>query len=165
MTETQASINEWVEQTFGPSASLLRIATRANEEMAELLHALSASDYASAAKEVADTIIVLCRLSQRSNFDLIACLTTASRGHIQEEPVIIAARANQKLASLMTFLTISTARPHPERIGDIGADLKRLSINMGFNLCDAIDSAMQVNREREWTLDGTGCGYHRREQE
>lgn len=33
--ETQTSISEWADETFGPATSNMRIATRANEEIDE----------------------------------------------------------------------------------------------------------------------------------
>lgn len=70
--ETQKSISAWAEETFGPVSSNARIAARANEEMAELLRALTTDDGAagSAADEAADVLIVLYRLADRMGFDL-----------------------------------------------------------------------------------------------
>lgn len=67
----QEGIADWAEQTFGPASSNARVAARANEEMAELLRALTSDDtHPKAAEEVADIIIVLCRLAQRMGFDI-----------------------------------------------------------------------------------------------
>lgn len=61
--ETQASITQWANETFGPARSNLSIAIRANSEMAELLRDLALSDHSEgAATEVADVMIVLYRL-------------------------------------------------------------------------------------------------------
>lgn len=63
MSETQKSIVEWADETFGLSKSNMRVAARANEEMAELLRALSVDDQnMSALEECADVYIVLCRV-------------------------------------------------------------------------------------------------------
>lgn len=71
--ETQGSVAAWADATFGPSASNMRIAARANEEMAELLRALSVDDANSgAAVEVADVVIVLYRLARNLGVDLHA---------------------------------------------------------------------------------------------
>jgi len=71
--ETQASISQWAEDAFGPSGSNARVAARANEEMAELLRALTANDqHPMAAEEVADILIVLYRLATRLGVDLHA---------------------------------------------------------------------------------------------
>ena len=68
--ETQATIGEWASLTFGTAAQLLRTATRANEEMAELLTALCAGDNAKAAEEIADVMILLFLLGERIGVDV-----------------------------------------------------------------------------------------------
>jgi len=66
MSETQSSISDWATQTFGESGSTLRVAIRANEEMSELLRCLSVDDCSpKAAEEIADVVIVLCRVATR----------------------------------------------------------------------------------------------------
>ena len=101
MMETQASIVAWADETFGPVSSNMRVATRATEEMAELLRALAVDDnHPKASEEVADIVIVLCRLCSR----------------------------------------------------------------LGFDLLDAVDHKMAINRARVWKLDGSGHGYHVRDK-
>jgi NTP pyrophosphatase (non-canonical NTP hydrolase) len=69
--ETQKSVSDWAEFTFGPASSNARVAARANEEMAELLRALTADDrHPKAAEEVADIVIVLCRLMTQLGVNL-----------------------------------------------------------------------------------------------
>lgn len=71
MSETQYSVASWADETFGPSGSNARVAARANEEMAELLRALTADDkHPKAAEEVADVVIILYRLATRLGIDL-----------------------------------------------------------------------------------------------
>jgi NTP pyrophosphatase (non-canonical NTP hydrolase) len=97
VTENQDSIVRWINQTFGPAEMNMRCATRANEEMAELLKALSTDDdHPKAVEEAADIVIVLYRLASR----------------------------------------------------------------FGVNLHDEIDKKMAINRARTWKRDGTGQGYH-----
>lgn len=73
MAETQQSITQWADETFGDTTSNLRIAARANEEMAELLRALSVDDeHPKAAEECADIVIILYRLLSRLDADLFA---------------------------------------------------------------------------------------------
>ena len=158
MRETQQSINEWVEVTFGPVGSHLRVATRANQEMAELLHALSANDRAKAADETADVMIVLLRLAERLHFDLLAHL---EHPYDLGNPLESAASANKQLASLIAFLSLSTAPPDPEHVVDIASTLMRLGSQCGCNIFAEIDNKMTINRNRVWELDGTGCGHHR----
>ncbi len=70
MIETQESISKWADDTFGPTSSTMRVAVRANEEMAELLRALSVDDFnQKALDECADVYIVLCRVVTRLGGD------------------------------------------------------------------------------------------------
>ena len=71
--ETQKTVSQWSEDTFGEVGSNIRVAARANEEMAELLRALSQNDnHPMAGEEVADVVIVLYRLATRMGIDLHA---------------------------------------------------------------------------------------------
>ena len=74
--ETQASISAWAEATFGPVGSNARVAARANEEMAELLRALTIDDtnFVAAIEEAADVFIVLYRLAERLGVDIHAVI-------------------------------------------------------------------------------------------
>jgi hypothetical protein len=71
MMETQDTIANWANDTFGPVGSNARVAARANEEMAELLRKLAADDkHQGAPEEIADVVIVLCRLATRLGSNL-----------------------------------------------------------------------------------------------
>ena len=71
--ENQQSISEWAEETFGPVSTNARVAARANEEMAELLRALTCEDSSpKAPSEIADIFIVVYRLAQRMHTDIHA---------------------------------------------------------------------------------------------
>ena len=62
-SETEQSINEWAEATFGPTGSNASVAARALKELAELIQKLTADDtHAGAAEELADVEIVFARL-------------------------------------------------------------------------------------------------------
>lgn len=67
--ETQQSVARWARETFGP-ATIMRSATRANEEVAELLSALSCDNRTQAAEEVSDVVICLYRLCEGMGIDL-----------------------------------------------------------------------------------------------
>lgn len=72
-TETQRTVSQWAQETFGPASSNARVAARANEEMAELLKALTGDDNsAKAVEEAADVVICLYRLAERMGGDLLA---------------------------------------------------------------------------------------------
>lgn len=65
MIETQKSISDWADQTFGRVHSNMPIAVRANQEMAELLKELALNDDSNeAVEEIADIVIVLYRLAE-----------------------------------------------------------------------------------------------------
>ena len=69
--ETQASVSAWARDTFGVATTNARVAARANEEMAELLRALTVNDFnPDAPDEIADVVIVLYRLAERMDVDL-----------------------------------------------------------------------------------------------
>jgi NTP pyrophosphatase (non-canonical NTP hydrolase) len=73
MTETQKSISTWTKEIFGEATSNARVAARANEEMAELLRALTSDDnHQNAVEEAADVVIILYRLADRMGIDLHA---------------------------------------------------------------------------------------------
>lgn len=73
MSETQQTISQWANETFGPSGSNARVAARANEEMAELLRALTVDDnHPKAVEEIADIVIILYRVATRLGCDLHA---------------------------------------------------------------------------------------------
>ncbi|MGH9560546.1 MAG: dATP/dGTP pyrophosphohydrolase domain-containing protein, partial [Terracidiphilus sp.] len=71
--ETQKTISDWAEATFGPVGSNASVAARANREMSELIQILARDDrHPKAAEEVADVVICLMRLSDRLGSDLLA---------------------------------------------------------------------------------------------
>lgn len=160
--ETQKSICEWADSVFGTVSSNFRVATRANEEMAELLRclALGEEQHAKAAEEAADVAIVLCRLATRLG-------VTCSFGFPGDHPTVArrAARfgvmASANLGIAMSFLE------HDDNASGVAGVvqacigwLATLANLLGTTLQAEIDKKMAINRAREWKLDGTGHGYH-----
>lgn len=165
--ETQRSISAWCEATFGPVSSDIRVAARANEEMAELLEKLATDPaHKGAAEEVADVVIVLARLATRLGLDTetVAALEPADGA----TPALAAALANRSMAATLRALAMPNhagpefiARGH---LACLVASLKSLAAVMGFDLQEEIDRKMDTNRhKRTWKLDGSGHGYHVRE--
>lgn len=69
--ESTESIAQWAQDTFGEAKSIARVAVRANEEMAELLRAVTSSQRPKVIREeAADVVIVLARLVYLNNGDL-----------------------------------------------------------------------------------------------
>lgn len=48
----------------------------------------------------------------------------------------------------------------PGEAADLLIVLFQLSEFLGFDLMDAVDEKMQINRARKWTTDGKGSGHH-----
>jgi len=95
--ETQSTIALWGEETFGPVSDPVALARRAGVELDELIVALEKGDTEEAARETADVLILL----------------------------------------------------------------NRLSATLGFDLLEAVDAKMKVNRARRWVPAGDGTGRHR----
>ncbi len=73
MKETQASIEEWRAETFGGRPTPVNMAVRANEEMAELIRAVTNPDPPGCkeiAAEAADVLIILYGVAEMSGFSL-----------------------------------------------------------------------------------------------
>ena len=70
MKETMQSIFDWQISVFGPSKNHMRTVTRANEEMAELLTAVSLNDLDKVGEEIADIFLVLCGIAAPLNIDI-----------------------------------------------------------------------------------------------
>lgn len=68
--ETQQSIAEWAEQTFGPVSDAAVLVDRAAIELAELREAVQNGDIQESGKEAADVTILLFRLMQQLGLDL-----------------------------------------------------------------------------------------------
>jgi MazG-like family len=71
------------------------------------------------------------------------------------------ARANREMAELLEHVTADDRHPEAaEEIADIVIVLSRVMTRLGVDLQAAIDRKMTKNRARKWKLDGTGHGYH-----
>jgi NTP pyrophosphatase (non-canonical NTP hydrolase) len=67
--ETQKTIADWAEQTFGPVSDPEVLVKRADTELQELLEAVQSGDISEIGKETADVIILLMRLLEQSGLD------------------------------------------------------------------------------------------------
>ena len=161
--ETQETISAWAEETFGPAGSNLRVAARANEEMAELLRHLSSDPaHPKAPEEAADVVIVLSRLATR-----LGCKVPPAPSLRRKcRASLYAVHANANLQKVLEFTEacprhVDTAKCIEGCFDSLSALCERL----GTTLQAEIDKKMQVNRARVWKLDGTGHGYHQKPEE
>jgi NTP pyrophosphatase (non-canonical NTP hydrolase) len=84
--KTQKYINNWANDVFGKPISHIQIASRANEEMAELLNSLSLNDNnEKAEEECADVVICLYRLAEEMGFDLNGAVNKKMTINIKRE--------------------------------------------------------------------------------
>lgn len=155
--ETQRSICEWTAETFGTSGSTIRAAVRAQEELVELLRALTSEQYDKAPAEVADTVIVLCRVAERRRETLDWHMTPIARRD-RGRALIYAVRANVALSAMINGYA------DPPRDGATTTEIVRFlaacAAWLGVDLQAEIDRKMAINRERVWTVGPDGHGYH-----
>lgn len=172
--ETQKSISDWAEETFGAATSNLRVAVRANEEMAELLRELTIDfspeyDARKAVEECADTYIVLCRLGERLGLNLLQSPSARAIRHempIGSRPFEIAVKANVLIAKAMLLLSYKIQhKVTATTASEVAGLLEWIVEKLGGDLHVAVDSKMEVNRRRRWRVDGSGHGYHLKERE
>lgn len=166
MIETQASLNAWADATFGPSNNIPHLLTRANLEMAELLHEITmpVPDFAKVREECADVCHILCRIAGivDENLDDIFRISPAIIDANLYPP---AARAFQHTAFLFEKLSIRNVTRQDDigrMIGMIAIKMAEICVAAGGNIADEIDRKAAILRTREWEKDGTGCGSHAR---
>ncbi|WP_419901551.1 MazG nucleotide pyrophosphohydrolase domain-containing protein [Kiloniella sp.] len=68
--ETQQTICQWAEDTFGPVSNPMNLVTRALQEMKELSEAIEANNREEIGKETADVVILFHRLLAQYDLDL-----------------------------------------------------------------------------------------------
>lgn len=157
-SETQQSIADWSHESFGTDATDLSILTRANIEMAELLHALATNqDHDKIAAECADVVIVLCRFATRRGLDLEGI--TPWKPQDSGLPVNVLARAaSNDLNLIMQCIDIN-----PLYVWDsILCHLVNIATRNYRWLSAAIDKKMAINRARKWVVTA-GHGQHVKE--
>jgi NTP pyrophosphatase (non-canonical NTP hydrolase) len=70
-------------------------------------------------------------------------------------------RADEEMRELITALKESDNTKAAEEIADIFIVLYRSADMLHVDIHEVIDKKMEINRQREWLLDGTGHGYHK----
>lgn len=165
MRETQETISKWAVDTFGTSGTNKQVAERAKEELDELgekLLAFPSWDKAKIASEVADVFIVLMQLAARMQFNALQGWERAfsykcdGLGHIR-----LYKEATKHMNALVGALEVtneaSIAFHHTSKILWALRDIAE--VRVGFDLMDAIDAKMAVNRARKWDVKN-GFGQH-----
>lgn len=147
-SETQQTISEWARASFGDVGSTRSILTRANCELAELVHAIECgAPTEKIASEIADVIIVLCRYPD--DFEYVSPANRPLRLHLDS--------ALWNLNGAMNTEHIGAQKRGVREVVDA---LVRIAELLGLNLSDAIDAKMAVNRGRTWVSKGAGHGQH-----
>lgn len=161
MTETQATIVQWANDTFGPTHPL-RIATRAFTETAELLAVYSAEtlDRAALIEEAADIAIVLSRLELMLAGDDPQWDALVASGEAQLSIEYMVGGIPQAVADIIHLLIDQDRDGAAVACEDALSGLADLVAWFGDHLPAAIDAKMGINRKREWRHSGDGHGYH-----
>lgn len=75
-------------------------------------------------------------------------------------PVALARRASIEMDELIEALEKGDTEEAERETADVLILLNRLGTTPGFDLSDAVDAKMKVNRARHWVPDGDGTGRH-----
>lgn len=161
MTETQATIAQWADHTFGPT-NALRVATRAFTETAELLAVYSAETLNRAAliEEAADIAIVLSRLELMLAGDDPQWDALVASGESQLSIEHMISSIPQGVADIIRALIEQDRDSASLACDGVLSDLADLVAWFGGHLPAAIDAKMAVNRKREWRHSGDSHNYH-----
>lgn len=154
--ETQESICQWSYDTFGHTANL-RVASRANEELAEAVRAFVADPNSSnGPKEAADTIIVMCVLADHFGLKLEPFTAyNICRGGLT--PGQLLADANIFMAHLIDCLMRNS--DDVAAVQWIRGCYQKLCYFIRRMACEPdvlINEKMVINRERKWVKNDKG---------
>lgn len=168
MIETQHTVCAWTDDNFGPASSNFRVASRANEELAEAIRAVAADPLGQAAAvEAADTIIVLCRIAKSHGLLWGGFEVDPPSQH---RPSFSTTRqyftwANHWMARLLCELDASDEHDDAaESIQKIYVCLQHAIRRFDLEPADVISQKMVINRGRTWHVGGDGTGYHVRDK-
>lgn len=159
----QNEIAEWADATFGPADSVFRVACRANEEVAELLRISSVRPRdPKVAEEAADVYIVMCRVARNLKLDLNECARQAVN-QFQSHQTVAGGAVSANLAFSMVLhkvLNSDLTETLNYFIGIVVLNLRDICRMNNFDLQKEVSRKMEINKNREWNVDGTGHGYH-----
>lgn len=163
MTETQLSISLWAIETFGRPQKRATIASRAADELDELLDAPADR----VPQELADVHIVLYQLANRLGIDMDDEVSK----HCNEITKIFGLQtkdyhevldlADELMSALVEELLERDDYPRATgKLIELCVVLRLIAVLHGINLHDEVNRKMAVNRARKWVTDGTGIGQH-----
>jgi hypothetical protein len=69
-------------------------------------------------------------------------------------------RAGEELQEALDDLAAGRMTDAAFELADVVICLHVAASKMGVDLQAHIDAKMQINRNRQWRLDATGCAYH-----
>ena len=76
------------------------------------------------------------------------------------DPVALAKRASIEMDELIEVLEKGDTEEAARETADVLILLNRLGTTLGFDLLEAVDAKMKVNRARRWVPAGDGTGRH-----
>jgi hypothetical protein len=161
MIESQQSICEWADATFGVPASDASIAARALVEMAELVTACVNGEPAECiGEEIADVVIVLARMGRVIRADVVGIATAGKAVGNRNRAIETAAVAGERLGRVLCAVVAGRKSAAHCAMELLAEDLGYLARCLGIDIPAAIDRKMRINRARRWKLDGNGHGSH-----
>lgn len=161
MRESQETIVQWQLTSFGKLPSMERGLARANEELAELLKAITGDDTPEKiCVEAADVVIVLCGefelCKTKFRFDLLQAHPP------RDTPYRDAVEALKAMARAMSIVQNTGGSPR-FALAEIVDRMHAVCCAYDRDLRDEIDAKMAINHARRWDVSEDGCAYHKRE--
>lgn len=164
MNETQNSIVEWADATFGPVNYTPRAFSRLIEEVAELVKEVSmpVRDDAKTLNEIADAVIVAARLAHLSK-SVITMGSDAQTGNRAPCPgqLVDDFLANEAVVAMCIAVEgFGMGRWSRSAVATFMEVCHGMAAVLDGDLQAAVNAKMAKNRARTWAPDGTGHGYH-----
>ncbi len=156
--ETQMTIVDWANETFGAADDMTIVAARCCEESSELVSAYfsAGAECAEAiVDEIADVFVVACQVAARYNVRMVFHDDLRPQNHRVLVPQVL------NLTAVMLAATVDEGIHITPHLRTLEKVLGSLAVSVGAeNLQTLVNAKMQINRNREWTVDGNGVGQH-----
>lgn len=155
--ETQKTITEWAEATFGKTTALDRL-VRCNVEAAELISAIhNGASLDIIRSELADVYIIFLQVREALGYREPVDLYDGIHG----EPELEAAELCERLGAMMTtMLSRHAPRRYPQQVFNIESCIKLIARSLSVDLQAAVDDKMRINRARSWQRLSSGRFQH-----